>query len=113
MTAALRIETVEAYPCGRPSDRERYGMTPLMAALYAHFVDMHGEAPEEPFAPQYRELLRHFERTGFGCIHGAVRGLVERGWIEPIRQYNGYAWQYRFVLPVMRFPIAPTQRKDR
>ena len=104
MTDALHSDAcVPAYPLGRPLDRDRYSMTPAMAAVYRYLVDGRDAAGRLP------SLAAVAQRFGFSSRTDAFRvfaQLVERGWLR--RDGHG---RYAPVEPVMRFPTAP--RRDR
>lgn len=91
---ALALDTRPAYPLGRPSDRDRYGMTPEQAHVYRWLVK--NRPHDRPFAISFREVALAMAAP-LGSIHQRVAALVERGWLE--RDDAGY----RFVHPVMQF----------
>ncbi|HLO78159.1 MAG TPA: hypothetical protein VK196_17020 [Magnetospirillum sp.] len=106
----LRIgPTVPAYPLGIPTDgRQRYSMTPIMAAVYRWLVAHrpHGEA----FRVNFREVA-----AGIGSsstmAHKAVMGLEERGWLTSTSRTGGWS-TYRFVQPVMQFNPSKESRHE-
>ncbi len=110
MTPALNLQTIEAHPLGKPSDRLRYGMTPAMAIVYADLVERFGDRPHDPFIVHMRGMAMRF-LNHHSHIHGIVRSLVERGWVEPTTR-DGAWTKYRFVHPVMRFPNVPNIWSD-
>jgi len=103
MTVAVAsVQTVPAYPLGRPVDgRPRYGMTPEMAAAYQWLVAHKPHDAE--FAVNFRESAWRMARH-HGSFHLTVQGLVDRGWIEKSGFLKrGGQSTYRFVHPVMTF----------
>jgi hypothetical protein len=91
---ALAIATRAAYPLGKPSDRDRYGMTPDQACLYRWLVKYRPH--DRPFSISFRATAPLFCTTHTAVFH-MVQNLIERGWLE--RDDAGY----RFVQPVMWF----------
>lgn len=88
MTALHSVQTVEAYPLGKPFDgRERFSMTPGMASVYNMLVRKHDH--NSAFM-----VIFHHDST----MHNQVRELVRRGWL-----HYGEGGSYRFVHPVMKF----------
>lgn len=105
MTAAVNLQTIEAHPLGKPSDRLRYGMTPSMAIVYADLIRRFGDKPDEPFCADMRGIARR-HRAALNQVHSVIAGLCERGWIMHGGRINGWN-QYRFVLPITVFPKIP------
>lgn len=94
---ALALATQSAYPLGKPSDRDRYGMTPEQAHVYKWLVKHRSH--DRAFAIQFRALAQLMASTS-GNIHQRVGALCERGWLK--RADAGYC----FVKPVMTFKAA-------
>ena len=91
---ALALATRPAYPLGKPSDRDRYGMTQEQAYVYNWLV---AHRPHDrPFAINFRHLA-HLMASTHGNIHARCDALCQRGWLQ--RDDAGY----RFVQPVMTF----------
>lgn len=91
---APALKTADAYPLGKPEDRDRYGMTQEQAYVYNWLVKHRPH--NRPFAISFRELSNAMI-CGIGNAHDRVAALVERGWLE--RDDAGY----KFVHPVMQF----------
>lgn len=91
--AMARIDDcIPAYPLGRPTDRERYSMTPPLARLYRRLAEhraVHGELPSMSALGSTAPIFYMFQR------------LMERGWLKKIGH------RYDLVEPVMRFPKVP------
>lgn len=95
------VETVPAYPCGRPVDgRPRYGMTPEMAAAYRWMTEH--KPHDQPFGINFRETAWRMARH-HGSFHETVQHLVERGWLHKLDDVNHMNGTYCFVHPVMQF----------
>ena len=113
MTAALNLQTIEAHPLGKPSDRFRYGMTPAMAIVYADLVKRFGDKPDEWFLIYQAESAPYLGWASATSINRRVDMLVERGWLERPIFNTGHNGMYRFVHPIMQFPSVPTRWEDK
>jgi hypothetical protein len=82
---ALAIATRAAYPLGKPSDRDRYGMTADQACLYRWLVKYRPH--DRPFSISFRATAPLFCTTHTAVFH-MVQNLIERGWLE--RDDAGY-----------------------
>lgn len=92
---ALAMETVPAFPLGRPScGTMRYGMTPEQAILYRWLVK--NKPHTEGFRINFRQAAMLF-LTGHSKIHARATALVERGWLKKDGQ------RYSFVEPIQHY----------
>lgn len=107
MTPALNLQTIEAHPLGKPSDRLRYGMTPAMAQMYADILSRVGNEPSLDFNPDLRGMAVRLGLApkGIGRLQTQLAELQKRGWVKKVWGTK----KYRLVPPVMHFPRVPAQ----
>lgn len=90
---------VPAYPLGHPLDRDRYSMTPAMAAVYRYLVDGYDATG---WMPSLAAVAQRFGFSSRAEVSRVFAQLVERGWLR--RDGHG---RYTLVEPVMRFLKVP------